>query len=303
MAGPPSRRKDSAGMLKTLLANTSLLVDGVSYGMVLFLMSVGLTVTLGVMRVANLAHCGFAMVGGYVALWLMTQLQLGFVAALVAGTALVVVLGFVLERTLYRWIYSTPQLGQILMTIGLAFVMVASVNLVFGSSTYSLTIPGWLQGTWQEASFTLSRYRAFIIVLGLAIGLLLWAILEFTTFGARLRASVDNPRMARTIGVNVPHVFAVTFAIGCGLAAIGGIVGTPLLPLEPYYALRLLVPVLMVIAVGGLGSLTGSLVGALLLGIIDTFGRYYMPTVGAFVIYFAVVVILLLRPHGLFGRA
>ena len=303
MARPPSRRKDSVGMLKTLLANTSLLVDGVSYGMVLFLMSVGLTVTLGVMRVANLAHCGFAMIGGYVALWLMTQLQLGFVAALVAGTALVVVLGFVLERTLYRWIYSTPQLGQILMTIGLAFVMVASVNLVFGSSTYSLTIPGWLQGTWQEASFTLSRYRAFIVVLGLAIGLLLWAILEFTTFGARLRASVDNPRMARTIGVNVPQVFAVTFAIGCGLAAIGGIVGTPLLPLEPYYALRLLVPVLMVIAVGGLGSLTGSLVGALLLGIIDTFGRYYMPTVGAFVIYFAVVVILLLRPHGLFGRA
>ena len=290
-------------MLKTLLANTSLLVDGVSYGMVLFLMSVGLTVTLGVMRVANLAHCGFAMVGGYVALWLMTQLQLGFVVALVAGTALVVVLGFVLERTLYRWIYSTPQLGQILMTIGLAFVMVASVNLVFGSSTYSLAIPSWLQGTWQEASFTLSRYRAFIVVLGLAIGLLLWAILEFTTFGARLRASVDNPRMARTIGVNVPRVFAVTFAIGCGLAAIGGIVGTPLLPLEPYYAVRLLVPVLMVIAVGGLGSLTGSLVGALLLGIIDTFGRYYMPTVGAFVIYFAVVVILLLRPHGLFGRA
>jgi branched-chain amino acid transport system permease protein len=290
-------------MLKILLANTSLLVDGVSYGMVLFLMSVGLTVTLGVMRVANLAHCGFAMIGGYVALWLMTQLQLGFVAALAAGTALVVALGFVLERTLYRWIYSTPQLGQILMTIGLAFVMVASVNLVFGSSTYSLTVPGWLQGTWQEASFTLSRYRAFIIALGLAIGLLLWAILEFTTFGARLRASVDNPRMARTIGVNVPQVFAITFAIGCGLAAIGGIVGTPLLPLEPYYALRLLVPVLMVIAVGGLGSLAGSLVGALLLGIIDTFGRYYMPTVGAFVIYFAVVVILLLRPNGLFGRA
>jgi branched-chain amino acid transport system permease protein len=290
-------------MLKILLANTSLLMDGVSYGMVLFLMSVGLTVTLGVMRVANLAHCGFAMIGGYVALWLMTQLQLGFVAALAAGTALVVALGFVLERTLYRWIYSTPQLGQILMTIGLAFVMVASVNLVFGSSTYSLTVPGWLQGTWRETSFTLSRYRAFIIALGLAIGLLLWAILEFTTFGARLRASVDNPRMARTIGVNVPQVFAITFAIGCGLAAIGGIVGTPLLPLEPYYALRLLVPVLMVIAVGGLGSLAGSLVGALLLGIIDTFGRYYMPTVGAFVIYFAVVVILLLRPNGLFGRA
>jgi branched-chain amino acid transport system permease protein len=271
--------------------------------MVLFLMSVGLTITLGVMRVANLAHCGFAMVGGYIALWSITQLHFGFVEALVAGTVSIVVLGFVLECTLYRWVYATPQLGQILMTIGLAFVMVASVNLVFGSSTYSLTIPNWLQGTWQESSFTLSRYRAFIIVLGLGICLLLWLVLEFTTFGARLRASVDNPRMARTIGVNVPNIFAITFAAGCGLAAIGGIVGTPLLPLEPYYALRLLVPVLMVIAVGGLGSLAGSLASALLLGIVDTFGRYYIPAVGAFIIYFTVVVILLLRPNGLFGRA
>jgi len=290
-------------MLKLVSTNTSLLVDGISYGMVLFLMSVGLTITLGVMRVANLAHCGFAMVGGYIALWMMSQLQLGFITALALGTVLVIVLGFVLERTLYRWVYSTPQLGQILMTIGLAFVMVASVNLVFGSTTYSLTVPGWLQGTWQESAFTLSRYRAFIILLGLAIGVLLWAVLEFSNFGAQLRASVDNPKMARTIGIDVPKVFAVTFAVGCGLAAIGGIVGTPLLPLEPYYALRLLVPVLMVVAVGGLGSLSGSLVGALLLGVIDTFGRYYLPTVGAFVIYFAVVVVLLARPHGLFGRA
>jgi branched-chain amino acid transport system permease protein len=290
-------------VLKFLSANTSLLVDGVSYGMVLFLISVGLTITLGVMRIANLAHCGFAMVGGYLALYLTSALKLGFVPALVVGTLLVIALGFVLERTLYRWIYSTSQLGQILMTIGLVFVMVASINLAFGSSTFSLTLPAWLQGTWQQAAFTLSRYRAFIIVLGLGIGALLWTILQFTTFGAQLRASVDNPKMARTIGINVPNVFAVTFAVGCGLAAIGGIVGTPLLPLEPYYALRLLVPVLMVIAVGGLGSLTGSLVGALLLGIIDTFGRYYVPNAGAFVIYLAVVIVLLIRPQGLFGRA
>lgn len=289
-------------MLKLLATNTSLLVDGVSYGMVLFLISVGLTITLGVMRVANLAHCGFAMVGGYVAYALMTWFGLDFVAALPAATLIVIALGFVLERTLYRWVYTTSQLGQILMTIGLVFVMIASVNLAFGSSTYTLKIPGWLQGTWQEASFTLSRYRAFIILLGLFIGGGLWLVLEFTVFGAKLRASVDNPLMARSVGINVPNIFAVTFAVGCGLAAIGGIVGTPLLPLEPYYALRLLVPVLMVIAVGGLGSLTGSLGSALLLGIVDTFGRYYIPAVGAFVIYFTVVVILMLRPQGLFGR-
>lgn len=289
--------------MKLLSTITALFVDGISYGMVLFLISVGLTVTLGVMRVANLAHCGFAMIGGYAAYALMGSVGLSFMVALPAATLLVVALGFVLERTLYRWVYNTTQLGQILMTIGLTLVMVASVNLAFGSSTYSLTVPGWLQGTWQKSSFTLSRYRAFIIVLGLCIGGCLWAILKFTVFGAKLRAAVDNPRMARSVGVNVPKIFAVTFAAGCGLAALGGVVGTPLLPLEPYYALRLLVPVLMVVAVGGLGSPIGSLGAGLLLGIIDTFGRYYIPAGGAFVIYFTVVIALLLRPQGLFARA
>lgn len=290
-------------MLKLLATNTSLLVDGVSYGMVLFMISIGLTITLGVMRVANLAHCGFAMVGGYIAYALTTSFGFSFLAALPIATMIVVVLGFVLERTLYRWVYTSSQLGQILMTIGLVFVMIASVNLAFGSSTYTLSIPTWLQGTWQQPAFTLSRYRAFIILLGLCIGSGLWLVLEYTIFGAKLRASVDNPLMARSIGVNVPNIFAVTFAVGCGLAAIGGIVGTPLLPLEPYYALRLLVPVLMVVAIGGLGNLTGSLLAALLLGVVDTFGRYYIPAVGAFVIYFTVVIILLLRPRGLLGRA
>jgi branched-chain amino acid transport system permease protein len=289
--------------LKLLSTITSLFVDGISYGMVLFLISVGLTVTLGVMRVANLAHCGFAMIGGYAAYALMGSLGLAFVVALPVATVLVAVLGFILERTLYRWVYATSQLGQILMTIGLTFVMIASVNLAFGSATHALTIPSWLQGTWQESSFTLSRYRAFIILLGLCIGICLWALLKFTVFGAKLRASVDNPRMARSVGVNVPNIFAVTFAAGCGLAALGGVVGTPLLPLEPYYALRLLVPVLMVVAVGGLGSPIGSLAAGLLLGVVDTFGRYYIPAGGAFVIYFTVVIALLLRPQGLFARA
>jgi branched-chain amino acid transport system permease protein len=289
-------------VLKLLSTNTSLFVDGVSYGMVLFLISAGLTITLGIMRVANLAHCGFAMVGGYVALALMTEAGLGFIAVLPLATLAIVLLGLVLERTLYRWVYASSQLGQILMTIGLVFVMVASVNLAFGSSTYTLTTPNWLQGTWSGASFTLSRYRAFIILLGVSICGCLWYVLEFTLFGAKLRAAVDNPRMARTVGVNVPNIFAATFAVGCGLAAIGGIVGSPLLPLEPYYALRLLVPVLMVVAVGGLGSLGGSFGAALLLGIVDTFGRYYIPTVGAFVIYFTVVLVLLVRPQGMFGR-
>jgi branched-chain amino acid transport system permease protein len=285
------------------LASTgSLLIDGVSYGMVLFLISAGLTITLGVMRVVNLAHCGFAMIGGYAALALVQRWGVGLVGALLAATAFTTALGAILERTLYRWIYATSELGQILMTIGLAFVMVASVNLVFGSTTHTLPVPEWLSGTWQYGGVSLSIYRAFLIIVSVAIAIGLWCLLEFTEFGAKLRAAVDNPRMARCVGINVPRVFAYTFVGGCGLAAIGGILGGQLLPLEPWYALRFLVPVLMVVAVGGLGSLKGSVFAALMLGLIDTFGRYYIPAVGAFVIYFAAVASLLLRPEGLFAR-
>jgi branched-chain amino acid transport system permease protein len=280
----------------------SLLVDGVSYGMVLFLISAGLTVTLGVMRVVNLAHCGFAMIGGYAAMAFAQRWSVGFIGALVAATALTTALGAVLERTLYRWIYATSELGQILMTIGLAFVMIASVNLVFGSTTHTVPVPEWLSGTWELGAFSLSVYRMFLIVVSVVLALGLWGLIEFTEFGAKLRAAVDNPRMARCVGINVPLVFAYTFVGGCGLAAIGGILGGQLLPLEPWYALRFLVPVLMVVAVGGLGSLKGSFFAALMLGLIDTFGRYYIPAVGAFVIYFVAVVSLLLRPEGLFAN-
>jgi branched-chain amino acid transport system permease protein len=283
------------------LASTgSLLIDGIAYGMVLLLISAGLTVTLGVMRVVNLAHCGFAMIGGYAALALVERL--GFVGALVAATALTAALGALLERTLYRWIYATSELGQILMTIGLAFVMIASVNLVFGSTTHTLAIPEWLKGNWQFGPLVLSVYRLFLILVSAAIALGLWVMLEVTEFGVKLRAAVDNQRMARCVGIDVQRVFASTFMTGCGLAAVGGILGGQLLPLEPWYALRFLVPVLMVVAVGGLGSLKGSFFAALMLGLTDTFGRYYLPAVGAFVIYLAALVSLLWRPEGLFAR-
>ena len=280
----------------------SLLVDGVSYGMILFLISAGLTVTLGVMRVANLAHCGFAMVGGYVALALARELNFGFLATLTVATALVIALGAVLERTLYRWVYATSQLGQILMTIGLVFILIAAMNLVFGSSVHTLPVPALLSGAWQNGAFALSVYRAFLMLVSVTIAIALWAVLEFTEFGAKLRASVDNPRMARCVGINVPRVFSIAFSCGCGLAAIAGILGTSMLPLEPWYAFKYLVPVLIVVAVGGLGSLKGSLYAALLLGIADTFGRYFVPSAGAFVIYITAATILLWRPDGIFGR-
>jgi branched-chain amino acid transport system permease protein len=274
-------------------------VDGVAYGMTLFLISVGLTITLGVMRVINLAHSAFAMVGGYLALWFITGLGVNFYLAVPLGAVAAMLIGAVLERTLYRWVYSTHALGQLLMTIGLAFVITAVAKNLAGTQLQSLPLPSSLQGNFSVGPLTLSVYRAFLIVAGGLIALVLWLGIDRTSFGARLRAAVDNQRMARCVGINVSAVFSVTFAIGCGLAAIGGALGSPMLPLEPYYGLKYLVTVLIVVAVGGLGSLRGSLYAALLLGLIDTWGRYYMPALGAFVIYLAVLAILLARPKGL----
>jgi branched-chain amino acid transport system permease protein len=289
-------------VLKLASTALTLAVDGVAFGMVLFLIAAGLTVTLGVMRVVNLAHCAFAMVGGYVALWLMKNAGLGFFAALPLAALVTMAIGALLERTVYRWVYEATELGQILMTIGLTFVLVASMNAGFGSTLNTLPLPPSLTGVWELGPVTLSVYRAFLVAASVTIALALWLLLEYTEFGARLRASVDNARMARCIGINVPRMFSATFALGCGLAAIGGILGSQLLPLEPWYGLKYLVLVLMVVAVGGLGSLKGSFFAALALGLIDTIGRYVVPAAGAFVIYVAVAAILLWRPQGLFGR-
>jgi branched-chain amino acid transport system permease protein len=285
-----------------LLATVSLLVDGISFGMILFLISCGLTVTLGVMRLLNIAHCGFAMIGGYLALALVNRLGINVLAALPLAVAGTIVIGLLLERTVYRWVYETTALGQILMTIGLTFLMIATINLAFGSLLYTLPVPSFLAGTWIVGGVAISVWRIFLALVSALLAGMLWYVLDYTYFGARLRAAVDNPRMARCVGINVRKIFAQTFATGCGLAAVGGVLGTQMLPLEPYYALKYLVLVLIVVAVGGFGSLKGSLVAALSFGIIDTFGRYFVPAAGAFVIYFALVIVLLARPQGLFAR-
>ena len=281
----------------------SLLVDGVSYGMTLFLISVGLTVTLGVMRIVNLSHSAFAMIGGYFALWAMTAAGMSFYLAVPLGVLATMVMALALERTLFRWVYASNPLGQLLMTIGLAFILTAVVKNLAGPSLQTLQIPKGLEGNWDLSGLALSRYRVFLVVVSAMAGLALWLVLEKTSFGATLRAAVDDPAMARCIGINVAFIFSVTFAIGSGLAALGGALGSPILPLEPYYSLKYLVLVLIVVAVGGLGSLRGSLYAGLFLGIVDTLGRYYLPALGAFMIYLAVMVILLVRPQGFVGRA
>lgn len=286
-----------------MMTFASLLVDGVSYGMTLFLISVGLTVTLGVMRIVNLSHSAFAMIGGYFALWAMAAAGLSFFVAVPLGVLATMAVALVLERTLFRWVYASNPLGQLLMTIGLAFILTAVVKNLAGPSLQTLQIPKMLEGNWNLGGLALSRYRLFLVLVSALAALALWLGLEKTSFGAKLRAAVDDAAMARCVGINVGLVFAVTFALGSGLAALGGALGSPLLPLEPYYSLKYLVLVLIVVAVGGLGSLRGSLYAGLFLGVIDTLGRYYVPALGAFMIYLAVMAILLVRPQGFVGRS
>jgi len=285
-----------------LTTAAALTINGVSFGMILFLISSGLTVTLGVMRLVNLAHCGFAMIGGYIAMAAIDNLGLSIVAALPIAIVGTMIVAAVIERTLFRWVYGISELGQILMTIGLTFVMVAVANIIFGPLLHSLPVPSWLQGNIEFSGVVVSAYRLFLVLVSSAIALGIYYVVEKTDFGARLRAAVDNPRMARCAGIDVRQIFSITFAAGCGLAAAGGVLGTQMLPLEPYYALSHLILVLIVVAVGGLGSLRGSFAAALLLGTIDTYGRYLLPRGGGFVLYALVLVLLLARPQGLFAR-
>ena len=276
----------------------TIVLDGLAYGMVLFIISVGLTVTMGLMRVVNLAHGGFAMIGGYLAAELIGD-GVPFVAAVVAATLAVAALGGVAELAIYRPLYRKGELAQMLMTFGLVFVIIAALTAIFGTNIKLLPIPPLLQGELNIGFRPYPAYRLFLIGIGLALALVLWLLIDRSLYGARLRAAVDNPRMARAAGMDVNRMFSVTFVIGCGLAGFGGIIGAEMLPIEPFYALRYLVLFLVVVTVGGLGNFKGSFIAAIAIGVVDTAGKFLLPHVSAFVMFGLVLVLLLWRPHGL----
>ncbi len=279
----------------------TIIFDGIASGMLLFLISVGLSVTLGLMNFINLAHGAFAMVGGYVCVILLDRLGVPFFAGVVIAALAAAAFGAVLERLLYRRLYGSSALDQVLFSIGLVFVAMAVAHWLFGPAQQPVRIPEWLQGQINLPGADIGIYRAFLVALGAAVALGLHGIIGVTRFGAELRASVDNPRVARGMGIDVDKVFVLTFAIGSGLAGLGGAVGANLLGLDPGFPLRYLVYFLIVVSVGGAGSITGSLVAALIIGICDVAGKYYLPDLGAFIIYTVMVVMLIVRPQGLFG--
>jgi branched-chain amino acid transport system permease protein len=278
------------------------LFDGFAYGMLLFLLSVGLSVTLGMMNFVNLAHCSFAMLGGYVTVTLMKGLGWPFLATLPCAFLAAAAVSVALERTLYRRLYRAGELDQVLLTIGLAFVSVAMAAYVYGTVLQPITVPDYLRGSVRVMGITLATYRLFLVGTALVITLVLVAALEYTRFGARVRAAVDNQRMARGLGIDVEGAFAVTFALGSGLAGLGGALAIEIVGLDPAFPFTYLVYVLIVVSVGGLGSIGGSFAAATLIGVSDVAGKYYIPELGAFLIYLVMVTLLMWRPAGLFGR-
>jgi len=278
------------------------LFDGFAYGMLLFLLSVGLSVTLGMMNFVNLAHCSFAMLGGYVAVSVTNDLGWPFLVSLPVAFVAAAVASVAFERLLYRRLYRATDLDQCLLTIGIVFISVAVAAYVYGTIQQPLNVPSYLRGTISVMGQSVGVYRLFLIGVSLLVTLLLVATLEYTRFGAQVRAAVDNQRMARGLGINVDRVFAITFALGSGLAGLGGALAVEIVGLDHAFAFTYLVYVLIVVAVGGLGSIAGSFVAATLLGISDMAGKYYFPELGAFLIYFVMVTLLMWRPLGLFGR-
>ncbi len=278
------------------------LFDGVAYGALLFLISVGLSVTMGMMNFINLAHGAFAMVGGYVCVTLLSKLGLPFLATLPLAFVAAAVVGLVLERTLYRQLYKATHLDQVLFSIGLTFMAVAGATFLFGPTQQPVHLPDWLRGQVHLLGLDLGSYRLFLIGVVVLITLGLYLLIERTRFGAQIRASVDNQTAAEGLGINVSRVFSLTFALGSGLAGLGGGLGIDVLGLDPSFPIKYMVYFLLVVAVGGAGSIKGPLIAALILGVFDVAGKYYVPEVGAFVIYTLMVVLLILFPFGLVRR-
>jgi branched-chain amino acid transport system permease protein len=296
-----ARRYWAGSLVIVELAN--MLLGGLAAGMVLFIVSVGLSVTMGLMGFVNLAHGGFAMIGGYVVVLAMNRLGVPYVAALALAFIFVAAISVVFERFLYMRLYRAPELDQVLFTIGLVFMMIASVILIFGPETQPINLPASMQGQLNLGFMTYRTYSIVLIGVGVIIMLGLWLGFERTRMGAQIRAAVDNRRMAESLGINISLLFTITFAFGSGMAALGGGLGAEFLGLDPQYPLKYLVMFLIVVAVGGLGRITGVFYAALIIGVLDFSLKKYFPQGGTVFIYGMTILLLLWRPQGLFGRA
>ncbi|MCR0983962.1 branched-chain amino acid ABC transporter permease [Roseomonas populi] len=280
----------------------SILADGIAYGMLLFLFSIGLSITLGLMRFINLAHGAFAMCGGYAAVVLLNGFGVPFLLTLPIAAVLTGAIGVVLEQLVIRRVYPMPELQQVLFSIGLAFAAGAVANILFGPQQQPMLLPDWLTTRVDLGVVEITGYRIFLILFGLVAAGALVALFNATLFGARVRAAVDNRRAAEGIGIHVTRLFAITFGLGAAFAGLGGALAVGFLGLDPTFPFKYLVLLLMVVAIGGPGSIAGSFVAAVALGAIDALFKYYVPEVGSFVIYGILVLMMVFFPKGLASR-
>ena len=281
----------------------SMILGGLAAGMVLFIVSVGLSVTMGLMGFVNLAHGAFAMLGGYIIVLAMKSWGIGFIPALAVGFILTAAVSIILERLLYARLYKAAELDQVLFTIGLVFISISAVTLLVGPENQPLFIPEALRGQLNLGILYYRTYSIFLIVVGIAIVLGLWLGFERTRFGAQIRAAVDNRRMAESLGINIGRLFTITFAFGSAMAALGGGLGAEFLGLDPQYPLKYLVFFLIVVSVGGPGRIVGAFYAAALIGVLDFALKRYLPQGGTLFIYALTILLLLWRPQGLFGKS
>jgi len=280
----------------------SILLGGLAAGTVLFIVSVGLSVTMGLMGFVNLAHGAFAMFGGYVIVLAMNRAHFNFPVALALGFVGTAALSVILEQSLYRRLYRAGELDQVLLTIGLIFIFMATLTILVGPQSQPLQLPPELGGQINLGFMSYRTYSIFLIGVGALIVVAIWLAFERTHIGAQIRATVDNRRMAESLGINVDRLFTITFAFGSGMAALGGGLGAEFLGLDPQYALKYLVYFLIAVSVGGLGSVVGVYYASLLLGTLDFILKLYLPKGGTIFIYVLTILVLLWRPQGLFGR-
>ena len=280
----------------------SIMIDGIAYAMILFMITVGLSIALGLMHVVNMAHGAFAMLGGFAAVTLMHRAGWCFEFAVPAAVLFTALASLPIERYLISRVYRRPELDQALLTIGVAFVAIALVNLWIGASFSAIELPQWLSGPVDLGFRSFPRHRLAVILLGFLVSAALWVFIERSRFGIRLRAAVDNAGIAQAVGINTTLLYSSAFAIGAGLAALGGIAGAELLPMEANYPVKYLVLFLAVVAVGGQGTLFGTFLAAILLGVVDTAAKYLLPDIASISFYLTMLVVLAVRPQGLFGR-
>lgn len=286
--------------LWSLLPN--IIMDGLSYAMVLFMISVGLAISLGLMHVVNMAHGAFAMLGGFGTIWLMNWMNLPFEAAAILAVLTAAIAGIGMERLLVRRMYKRSELDQALLTIGAAFVAMAVINMIFGANFRVLELPTWLAGTVDIGFRTVQIQRIAVILLGFTSMFLLWFFLERARVGISIRAAVDNAAIAETMGINTMRIYSLSFGLGAGLAALGGIAGAEMLPMEPTYALKYIVIFLAVVAVGGQGTILGAFLASLLLGMVETTAKYLVPDMSYIAFFVTMLIVLTLRPQGILGR-